>query len=72
MRRAPFTPQRWPVSTRRPGGVFVAPRTPPLPEPHPVWRATRLNLSDDLSADLADLTWIPSAGAIEAQAASMR
>jgi len=37
---------------------------PPLPEPHPVWRATRLNLSD--------ITWIPSAGAIEAQAASMR
>jgi hypothetical protein len=45
---------------------------PPPPEPHPVWRATRLNLSDDLSADLADITWIPSAGAIEAQAASMR
>jgi hypothetical protein len=41
---------------------------PPPPEPHPVWRVTRLNLSDDL----ADITWIPSAGAIEAQAASMR
>jgi len=37
---------------------------PPPPEPHPVWRATRL--------DISDITWIPDASAIEARAASMR
>jgi hypothetical protein len=47
----------------RPGGIFVAP-TPSLPEPFPVWRATRL--------DLSDITWIPSAAAIPVQAGTTR
>jgi hypothetical protein len=37
---------------------------PQPPEPSPVWRVARL--------DLSDITWIPSAGAIEAQASSTR
>ena len=57
------TPPPWPPTTARPGGIFVAP-TPSLPEPFPVWRAARL--------DLSDITWIPSAAAIPVQAGTTR